>query len=1208
MSHEKSDAEIVRTKHNTARYFTETRSVAWVLLVLLVGWGIFSYLRMPKRKDPDIPVRVAVALASWPGASAEKVEDLLTRRIEEKISENTKVERIESTTRSGVGVVTVTLLSSATDMSREFDDIRLRLDTLTNLPNGAHIQFVKDFGETTALMLTVASPRVSPAEVRVRAEQVREAMARVRAGAAGDRVSIVLCFPLSLNPAGLQEAARAVGAQLAAQQASLDVRGFEGVGFIGLDLRSSASREELLARVRAVALEHVHGPELHPDVWRTAVIRGLDEVEPHLAEVAGDRYTYKELESFTDALQRRLRGLSRVSKVARSGVLAERVFLEYSQERLTAYGLQAAQLGQLLASRNVTLPGGVLELDSKTLLIDPSGEFHNEQEIGSVVVTTSRSGAPVYLRDLARIVRGYETPAPFLNRFTWRDALGQWQSTRAVTLAVSMRSGSQIADFGREVDAGLAEAKSLLPEDLVYARTSDQPRQVKENVDLFMSSLYEAIVLVVLVALIGFWEWRSALLMALSIPVTLCMTFGLMRLLGIDIQQISIASLIIALGLLVDDPVVAGDAIKRDLAAGHPPVIASWLGPTKLATAILFATITNIVAYLPFLTLPDDTGKFIYSLPVVLTAALVASRIVSMSFIPLLAYYLLRPSKRQEPTVAEKRSRGFGRAYSRLAGWALDHRWAAIGIALALLAAGGLGVRGLKQAFFPKDLSYLSYVDVWLPEDAPLSATAEIAEQVDGIIRRAADEYGKKHPGKGGHPRQVLESVTSFVGGGGPRFWYSVSPEMQQKNYAQVLINLRDKHDTNHFAPFLQEALSRAIVGARVDVRLLENGAAIGVPVSIRVSGDDIATLRSLAAQLEDVLLRAPGAERVRENWGADIVSVALRVDPDRANLAGVTNLDVARSASTALSGTTVGALREGDLQIPIVSRLRVSERAQSSDLLNLYVLSGSSDAKVPLRQVASLEYSSVTEKRVRRDQIRTLTVQAFPVEGTLPSEVMTAARPGIERVRASLPPGYKLEIGGEEEEQLKGFHNLQIVLGICIACIFLALVIQFKSATKPLIVFSAIPFGVVAALVSLRIMGAPFGFMAFLGSISLIGVIVSHVIVLFDFIEERHHLGEPLHEALIDAGILRLRPVLITVGATVFGLIPLAMHGGPLWEPLCYVQIGGLLVATAITLVLVPVLYAIFVYDLKLVKWEETKPAAVPAVVPQERKEALAA
>jgi multidrug efflux pump subunit AcrB len=289
------------------------------------------------------------------------------------------------------------------------------------------------------------------------------------------------------------------------------------------------------------------------------------------------------------------------------------------------------------------------------------------------------------------------------------------------------------------------------------------------------------------------------------------------------------------------------------------------------------------------------------------------------------------------------------------------------------------------------------------------------------------------------------------------------------------------------------------------------------------------------------------------------------------------------------MNGIPVTTLREGDQQIPVVARLRLEERARISDIQNLYVYSLQSPQRVPLGQVSRVQYGMDTEKLRRRNQFRTITVATFPIPGTLSSEVAKEARPRLAAFAKTLPPGYKMEIGGEEEEQVKGFGELAIVMLVSVLAIFVTLVFQFRNAVKPLIVFSAIPFGIVGALVSLVIMKTPFGFMAFLGIASLIGVIVSHVIVLFDFIEEMHAQGEPLREALLDAGIVRLRPVLITVGATVFGLIPLALHGGPLWESLCYTQIGGLTFATVVTLLLVPVLYAIFVLDLKIVTWQET-------------------
>jgi multidrug efflux pump subunit AcrB len=1192
MSHGHSSEELIRKTHNTARFFTENRHISWVLLIAVMAWGVFGYIQMPKRKDPDIPVIFAAAICAWPGASAERVEQLVTRKIEERMAENPRVQKIESISRSSVSIVLIALdeRTKASDTSKEYDDISLRLAGIRDLPPGAGpIEFVKDFGDTAALMLTVTSPKVAGVELSLRARNVRTAIERVRGLSAdsSSRATLVVAFPDSIDPSTPRRQRDLILAYMQKQAFGRDQRAVDGPGFVGIDLEASQDDQAVLAFLRGALENRLVPADFHPDVWEPTIIRNPKDTEARLALVAGDKYSYRELDIHTELIKRVLQSVPQVSKIFRAGLLPEQIYLEYSQERLGATGLQLSKLVEVLGGRNVVLPGGVLDIAGKTLTVDPSGEFKSEKELGNVIVGASDTNRPLYLRDGMDISRGYQTPPQYLNFYDWKDEHGTWQRSRAITLAVQMRPGEQIGEFGVRVNAALDSLKSQLPPDLILARPSDQPLQVAENIDLFMSSLYEAIVLVVLVALIGFWEWRSALVMAIAIPVTLAMTFGMMDLLNIDVQQVSIASLIIALGLLVDDPVVAGDAIKRELEEGQPPVVAAWLGPTKLATAIMFATITNIVAYLPLLMVQGATGNFIYSLPIVLACSLVASRLTSMTFIPLLGYYLLRPSRKPEASIEERRSRGFTGAYYRLGGWALEHRWVALGMALVVLVAGAFTVTNLKVQFFPKDLSYLSYVDVWLPEDSTIAGTSATAARAERVIQEVAAEYGKEHPGKDGKPAEILKSVTTFVGGGGPRFWFSVSPELLQPNYAQLIINVHDKHDTEHLIAPLQHALAASIPGARVDVRQLETGKPVGIPVSVRLSGQDIGELRRLAEGAKAIFRAVPMADRVRDDWGSESFQVKLRVDSDRANFAGVSNTEVALSSIAGINGVPVTTLRQGDQQIPVVARLRVDERARLSDLKNLYVYSTQTAQRVPLGQVSTINYTMDTEKIRRRNQFRTVTVATFPMPGVLPSEVLGAARKDLAAFAKTLPPGYTMEIGGEEEEQLKGFKELGVVMLVSVGAIFLALVFQFRNAFKPLIVFAAIPFGVVGALVSLVIMGAPFGFMAFLGVASLIGVIVSHVIVLFDFIEEMHAKGEPLRDALLDAGIVRLRPVLITVGATVFGLIPLALHGGPLWEGLCYTQIGGLTFATVITLVLVPVLYAIFVLDLKIVKWD---------------------
>jgi multidrug efflux pump subunit AcrB len=1195
MSHGPTDEQRIANTHNTARFFVEHRHVAWVLLVATVLWGVFGYIRMPKRKDPIFPARTAVAICVWPGVSAEKIEALVTRKIEQKIAENSTVTKLQSIVRTSVTIISFDIDERISDTSSQFDDVKLRLDSLTDLPSGVQpIVFLKDFAETSALMLTVASPPVSGPELDVKARDVQRAVTDLRKGADGEaegRASIVVSFPGSLASKVVERPGRLLADYLVDERIGRDVRVGMGPGFIAIDGVMPKDDQALTAAVMQFIQGRLRGSEFHPDVWWPAVVRDPAGARDRLAAVAGNKYSYRDLDRFTDLIQKSIQTIPAAAKTERSGVLEQRVYLDYSQQRLAAYGLQPTALPLLFGARNTQFPGGVLEVGSKNISIDPSGEITSERDIGEVLAPRAPGVLPVRLRDVVDISRDYESPARFLNFYTAKDASGQWRRARAITVAIQMRQGGQIREFGKEIDAVLADVSQRLPPDLILARTSDQPLQVSENMDVFMSSLYEAVGLVVIVALIGFWEWRSALVLALSIPITLAMTAGFMLALGVDLQQISIGALIVSLGLLVDDPVVANDAIKRELAAGRSRLVAAWLGPTKLGRAILFATITNIAAYIPLLLLSGDLGRFIWSIPVVLACSLVASRIASMTFVPLLAYYLLTPG-REEASPAERR-RGMAGRYAGAVRWALGHRWLAMGASALVIALGFAASTQIKTDFFPKDLSYLSYLDVWLPTDAPLSATNQLTIEAERVVQRVADEYGAAHPGPDGQPRQVLASVTSFVGGGSPRFWFSVPPEAPQLNYAQVLIKVHDKHDTAGLLPLWQRELSSTIAGARVDVRELEMGKPVGIPVSVRISGADIHVLRDLAERAKAIFRAVPTAAAVRDDWGEETFTVKLTVDQERANDAGISNLDVAVASASAMNGAPLTTLREGDQEIPVVLRLRMEDRSRISDIQSLFVASVSGQGRAMLGQVSNVGYGTQTEKILRRDQFRTITVASFPVPGTLSSEVMNAARPALAEFAASMPPGYKMVIGGAEEEQNKGFAEMSVVMATSVGLIFLALVIQFNHAFKPLIVFATIPFGVVGAMVALAIMGRPFGFNAFMGVASLIGVIVSHVIVLFDFIEEMHEKGEPLEDALIDAGIVRLRPVLVTVAATVFALIPLALHGGPFWEALCYAQIGGLTFATVGTLWLVPLLYAIAV-DLRLVSWNE--PAAKTA------------
>ena len=1181
-----TDQEHIRSTRNVARFFVEHHGIAWLLMSLTVAWGAFAYSKMPQRKDPKTSVREALIVAQWPGATATQVEELLTKRIEAVVAQNAMVSEVRSSSRPGIAVVNIELDEfHVKDTNKEFDDIGIKLSQIGELPAGSGpIQYVKDFGNTAALMLTVASPPVSEIELSLRAHHLTPALA---ASLGRDNaVAVVFCYPHNFETADLK-------ALIDLLSRNLEDRGFfSSLQITSADdafiLNGTTSKSDAVIEqaVHQFARNEVGMDELHPDIWPAVVVRNPQDLEEKLREASPDKYSYRQLEIYSDQIVRSLQKIDTATRVDRTGTLPEEIHLLYDPNRLAALKLNLFALSNMIHLANVVAPAGEINAGSRTEL-QSSTAFRSISEIANLPLPSTAGRNPGLLQDAVKLERGYQGPPTFLNFYNYRDASGTWRKGRAVTITAELRDGRQISEFSRDVDLDLEQIRKVVPADLIVERTSDQPRQVRENIHLFTTSLWEAIGLVVIVSLIGFYDWRSAALMAISIPVTLAMTAGMMAAVGIDLQQVSIASLIIALGLLVDDPVVAGDAIKREINEGKPRGIAAWLGPTKLARAILFATITNILAYLPFLLLHGDTGAFIYSLPVVITCSLIASRLVSMTFVPLLGQFLLRSTRSDTSSVpVSKEYRGFPRFYYPLGRWCIDHRKLVLVGALIFLLGGGALMSRLDSSFFPYDLQYLAYADVWLPQGASFGNTRATTEQIVKIMQEVSDAYAKdKHAGKLGPP--VLKSLTTFIGGGGPRFWDSVSPETPQSNYAEVLLETTDKHDTSELVPRLQGAISQRVPGARVDVRQLETGPPIAAPVAIRILGPDPVVLHRLSDRLQSIFRALPSAVRVRDDWGDDPAELALNVDAARAAVAGVTNEDIVHSSQLATTGVQVGTYLENDQMLPIVLRQQLYDRAVVSDTASQYVYSSKDQHSVPLGEVAHLELAAQADQIRHFNHWRAITVSCFPAEGALASTVLDAAQPQIEAMAKQLPAGYSILYAGEYKEQNSGFEDLAVALGVSVLAIYLALMLQFKNVIKPLIVFAAIPFGCVGAFVALFLMHEPFGFMAFLGVASLIGVIVSHIIVLFDYIEEQHEKGESLLEALLDAGLLRLRPVLITVGATVFALFPLAAHGGPLWEPLCYAQIGGLLFSTLVTLLLVPTLYAFVVLDLKWVHWE---------------------
>jgi multidrug efflux pump subunit AcrB len=1207
--HAKSDLE---NRHNIARFFTENRSIAFVALILCLVWGAYSYWSMPRLKDPVIPVRAASAVTAWPGMDAISVDRLVTRAIEATIAESSLIQPpgpetygIKSMSLPGLSIVQIQLDQDVSDTKEVFNAINLRLQALSkSLPEGVQpIQFNDAFGETAALLLTIASPTESDLELEIRARDIKAAIeeARSESGTGSDtRFSVVVVLPRDVDPEVALRSMRLFSEYAVDTGDMTDPELLLGPGFVGVDGAFGGDASSVQALIDQFLNERLGQVRFHEDAWDAAIVAAPTKTLVALEAVRGSKYSYHQLDQFSEFIADGVLTVPLVSEAQRSGLVSQQVLLEYEQARLASYGVDPYRLSNILDARNTTTPAGSIRVGDVDVLIEASGSFDNARQIGGVIVTTNEEGSPLYLRDLVDVSLSYQNPPRLFDHYLQRDARGDWERLRAVNLAIDMHEGEKIGDFGSAVSARIDELKILLPDDLIIARSSDQPEQVAENLNLFTRALVEAMILVVIIAFVGFWEWRSAVLVMISIPITLMLTFGMIDVFGIKLQQVSIVSLIIALGLLVDDPVVANDAIKREMAAGKARLLAAWLGPTKLGKAIMFATLTNIVAYLPFLLLTGNTGDFLYSLPIVMSCALIASRLVSMTFVPMLGYVLLRPRRKPEKTIEERRVSGFGGLYCKVGSFAIENRKKVMVASFAILAAGAYFKSDLKTSFFPDDVEYLFFIDVFMRNGEDIIATDRTIAEIEQVITQVSEEYGKANPDEDGNPREIVVFMSDFIGGGAPRFWFSVTPQLNQTSYGQILVRVSDKDDTPKFILPLQEALTNAVPGAFIDVRQLQTNP-VDYPVAMRLfsrstlgTSDEITAYREmirLAEEVAAIMRSSPLATRVRQDWGEEVFRVAMDIDVDRANLAGLTNQNIAASSGAGISGFGVGEMRVGEDQIPIVARMRLEDRARLSDLNSLYVYGDSPEIKVPLLELATLDYGMEIQRIRRLDHYPVVTIFAFPTGDHLPSEFYNTIADDMAAYAQTLPPGYELLVDGEQSKQTTGFMQLAITLLISMTLIYVALVVQFNSIIKPFLVFAAVPYGMVGALGGLWIMGSSFGFIALLGMIALMGVIVSHVIVLFDFIEERRDEGEDLKTALLDAGILRLRPVMITVGATVLALFPLAIEGGPLWQPLSYAQIGGLIVAMGVTLVLVPVFYAIFVLDLKIVAWDVPEP-----------------
>jgi multidrug efflux pump subunit AcrB len=1162
-----------------AQFFVEHREVSWLALIAVLVWGAVAYTKLGQQEDPTIPQRTAMLVTVFPGATATKVEELVSKPLERKISELKSIEEIKSTSRPGISTMTIKQLPSSTAaIDQEWDKVRAKIMEV-QLPEGTRQPWLNtDFGNTITLLFGLVSPPITDAECVARANLLRQTLAELRKGVSStNHAAVAAFFPPSISQSYRETLRGRFETAIRAANLGKHVQTIQGQSFILVDLETSACRADI-ERFTADFTRTITGTDrelFHPDFTQPILLMGHEDPLPQIRASAPPRYRYRTLELLARDFEDTLKQVESVGKVTKVAIVEEAVYLLFSDANIVGYGLTPDTVMGAIGARNAVIPGVTMRTEGRNFPVQLSGEYKTERDMLGTMVGMNRAGAPVYLRDAFEVRRMYESPIPYQVDVLGRTSEnGPLDTRRAVMVAVEMRDGKIIRDFNEDVTKVVETMKARMPEGLEFRVLSDQPTAVEHRIHHFVRCFIEAVVIVIIVGLF-LMDWRSALVLATAVPLTVAMTLIGMQLLHIPLQQISIASLIIALGMLVDVPVVASDGINRELHKGEPRLRAAWLGPLHLRHPMVFGTLINIFAFLPLLLLSGDKGEFMKSLPIVITISLLAALLVSVTFTPLISYYVLRGQKGFDEG-GEVRSFFVFRYVDKTLMAVLPNYRAALetslkrpllvlGIGYSVLAASCLLVPFLGSQFFPPAEHNQLLVDIELPSSDSLTSMRTTVDQAAAII--------KSH-------EEVL-SAAVFTGGTAPRFYYNVEPKEPANYLAQILINTRHADDVTGLLVKLRKELDKSVPGARCVVKQLEQGPPVAEPIQIRISGENLDKLRLLADQAA-AELRAAGGYHVFDDLGLRMPNIQIDIDQDRANSLGLNNKQIGNVAQASFTGLKVTELREGDRLIPVLIRGRIEDRSEAEKIRGLYVQTPDGKS-VPFESFSTLKVQPEFVTIPHFNQLRTVTVKAYAPFGELPSQILDRARAGIAKIK--LDPGYELKFAGEDKELRENKAEMGTVMQISLALIALTMVLQFSSVIKSVVVMLTVPLGLIGAVLGLFVTHSPLGFMALLAMVSLAGIMVTHIIVLSDFIEEARAKGLPLEQALVQAGLARLRPVLVTVLATVGGLIPLFLTGGALWHPLTAVHIVGLLLATVLTLLMLPTLYYVFCAKLKFIK-----------------------
>lgn len=894
-----------------------------------------------------------------------------------------------------------------------------------------------------------------------------------------------------------------------------------------------------------------------------------------LIALTGEGFSYAALKEVADQVRKELLLLPDAAKVEISGAQQERVFVEYNNARLAELGLSPYQLAQILSTLNIVLPGGHISTKDERIVLEPTGSFESIEDLRRTVINLPGRPGAVYLEDLATVTRGYIDPPESRMHYMGAPCLG---------LAVNLREGGDILRLGRDVKALIRRLQGIYPIGIEFDLVAFQPEHVARKVDDFVSNLLQAVGIVLAVMLVGMGI-RAGLAVSPLIPLSMLLSLLVMSFLGIGIDQMSLAALIIALGMLVDNAIVMSESILVQMGEGKNPVEAAVDSGAELRIPLLTSSLTTAAAFLPIYLAESSTGEYCAPLFEVVTIALLSSWVLSLTLTPLLCVRLLKakPAGRQGRLAA-----AFYDAYRRglLAG--LRHPVLALALALAAFAGAMSLFPLVPKIFFPPNDKPIFTAKLELPPGTPFERTEALVNEVETFLRNELLVGPLRSEG--------VVNWAAFIGQGAPRFVLNYAPEQAKPEYAILVGNATSVRSIQEeIIPKLEAFCLERFPDLSASIELLVTGPPPTAPVEIRVSGNDPEKLFAIVEQVKAKLKSIPATKNIRDDWGGRTKKLLVNVNQARARRAGLSNRDVALSLQTVLSGYASTQYREGDKVIPILLRSIEADRKDIGKLEGLNIYVPGTGQSVPLKQIADIEVAWEPGKILRRNRVRTVTVACDVASEARAIAVSYEMDDWLRRLKAGWDVGFRYELGGEIEKSEQANRSIVDKLPVAAFLILFLLVAQFNSIRKPLIILSTIPLGLIGVVFGLLVARSYFGFMTFLGVISLAGIVVNNAIVLLDRIRiEIEENGLSPQQAILEAARRRLRPILLTTLTTVGGLVPLWLGGGPMWEPMAIAIIFGLLFSTFLTLGIVPILYSLF-FRVSFSRADWASPAAGP-------------